>query len=228
MPSVDDLSAAGANASNASLYWPVILSALQAEGIDTPQVEAAVAATIQREVGASWRPVREGAPSGQDPMAYFENLYGYQTRKGQALGNTQYGDGYTFRGGGWIQLTGRNNYRNYGQRIGVDLENYPSFTTQPDTAARILAAFFKDSGAADAANAQNWEKVQTIVNGGYNGYTQRFLPFITSLLGNASDLAQQAVQTVEQAAQQAVEPGSNTPLLIVIGLIVTYFLMSKR
>lgn len=231
MPSVSDLSAAGASAGNAAQYWPLIVGALQDEGIDTPEVEAAAAATIQREVGASWKPVREGSPSGQDALTYFENLYGYQTHKGQQLGNVQYGDGYTFRGGGWIQLTGRTNYRNYGQRIGVDLENYPSYSTDPQTAARVLAAFFKDTGVADAANARDWQRVQTLVNGGYNGYTSRFLPFVTNLVQNASDLAQQAVQQVEQVAQQVVEEipgGSNTPLLIVIGLTIAYFLFRGK
>src|SRR5438552_406834 len=48
---------------------------------------------------------------------------GYEGRAD--LGNTQPGDGKRFKGRGPIQLTGRANYRSYGQRLGVDLESHP-------------------------------------------------------------------------------------------------------
>jgi putative chitinase len=41
------------------------------------------------------------------------------------LGNTQAGDGKRFKGRGPIQLTGRANYRKYGQQLGIDFENNP-------------------------------------------------------------------------------------------------------
>jgi putative chitinase len=55
-----------------------------------------------------------------------ERVYGLgNPRKARQLGNTEQGDGWRYRGGGFLQTTGRENYRTLGQRIGVDLETHP-------------------------------------------------------------------------------------------------------
>lgn len=47
------------------------------------------------------------------------------------LGNVHEGDGYAYRGGGFLQTTGRYNYAKVGAKIGVDLENNPSLIEDP-------------------------------------------------------------------------------------------------
>ena len=66
---------------------------------------------------------------------------GYEGRRD--LGNTQPGDGKRYMGRGYIQITGRANYRRYGKKLGIDLENNPELAEQPDIAARIAVEYWK-------------------------------------------------------------------------------------
>jgi predicted chitinase len=85
---------------------------------------------------------------------YFENRYGYKTKKGKELGNTQPHDGANFHGRGLVQLTGRTNYTDWTDRLAdenythngqaVDLVNNPSLAADPHIAARIAAVGMRD------------------------------------------------------------------------------------
>ena len=69
---------------------------------------------------------------------YFDK---YDTgRLAEALGNTPEadGDGYIFRGRGYVQITGRANYIKAGGRLGFDLMNNPGVALHPTVAALIL------------------------------------------------------------------------------------------
>lgn len=61
----------------------------------------------------------------QDKIAFADLVYGWKTKLGQGMGNTEPGDGWKYRGRGYIQLTGKNNYKLYGQLLGVDLISNP-------------------------------------------------------------------------------------------------------
>jgi predicted chitinase len=62
-----------------------------------------------------------------DDEAFFEWVYGCQTRTGQELGNITEGDGYKFRGRYAIQITGRGNYTRYAAKSG-----HPEILANPD------------------------------------------------------------------------------------------------
>ena len=108
--------------------------------------------------------------------AYFTKMY--EGRKD--LGNTQPGDGARYHGRGYIQLTGRANYRSYGQKLGLALEQNPDLALEPDVAARILARYMKDHGVDRLAAAGDWEGVRRAVNGGLNGW-DRFSGLVQKL-----------------------------------------------
>ncbi|RUO33751.1 hypothetical protein [Aliidiomarina soli] len=63
---------------------------------------------------------------------------------GGRLGNNQPGDGYRFRGRGYCQLTGRDNYERLGSALNVDLVTDPTFASDPELATRIILLGMKD------------------------------------------------------------------------------------
>ncbi len=108
----------------------------------------------------------------RDPERLANQVYGGR------LGNTRPGDGYRYRGRGYLQLTGRANYRRFGARIGIDLEASPERATEPETAWLIAASYLATrsrSGrtALEWADADNVEMVTRIVNGGRHGLADR-------------------------------------------------------
>lgn len=56
-------------------------------------------------------------------------------------GDVDSGDGFRFRGRGFIQLTGRRNYQLYGDRAGVDLVTDPERANIPENAAAVSVAY---------------------------------------------------------------------------------------
>lgn len=136
-----------------SLVWPVIVAALDSDGINTVLVQIAVAATVATE--CRFKCIEE-----QGPFQYFQQ---YEFRP--SLGNTKKGDGYTYRGRGFIQLTGRYNYHRFGSIIGVDLETFPDRALEAPIAALVLSKYFKLSHAAEAADRRDWLAVRRRVNG---------------------------------------------------------------
>lgn len=108
---------------------------------------------------------------GFKAMKEYASGDAYEGRKD--LGNTQKGDGRRYKGRGFIQITGRSNYRRYGEIIGIDLENNPELAARPDIAARVAIAYMKDRKVVDAAKNGDVRKATKLINGGYNGFKDR-------------------------------------------------------
>ncbi len=158
---------------NVRTNWPPLLEALAAQGIDTVPCQIAALATVGTEVG-SFAPIKE-----YGGKAYFKRMY--EGRKD--LGNVRPGDGVRYHGRGYIQLTGRANYRTYGKKLGVPLERNPDLALRPDVAAKVLAAYVADHGIATLAAAGDWQAVRRAVNGGLNGW-DKFSKLVEGLQKN--------------------------------------------
>ena len=82
-------------------------------------------------------------------------------------------DGTLFCGRGFIQLTGRANYKKYGPRLSpqVDLVVNPELANQVDIAADLLALFFSDRELQikNALLHQKYQAARRLVNGETNG-----------------------------------------------------------
>lgn len=109
---------------------------------------------------------------------FLEEIWGptdvqrrYEGRKD--LGNTVKGDGYRYRGRGWIQLTGRANYQQYGFKLGLPLAEQPDLAARPDVAARVAARYWQDRGLNALADAGDFEAITRKINGGLNGWEDR-------------------------------------------------------
>jgi putative chitinase len=102
----------------------------------------------------------------------------YSNRMGN--GNEASGEGYKFRGRGYIQLTGKENYTAFGKSIGVDIPSNPDSVAS--TYALASAAWFfsknglhkiADEGASDLVVT----KITKRVNGGTIGLPDRIKHF---------------------------------------------------
>ncbi|QTM11515.1 glycoside hydrolase family 19 protein [Brachyspira hyodysenteriae] len=91
---------------------------------------------------------------------------------GGRLGNAK-DEGYKYRGRGIIQLTGKNNYKYYGEKLNIDLVNNPHLAKEPDTAIEIALLFWKEKECGLYAKLGDVKTVTKLINGGYNGLDDR-------------------------------------------------------
>ena len=94
----------------------------------------------------------------------------------KSLGNTMAGDGWLFRGRGWIQLTGRYNYTKVGDDIGVNLVANPDLAADDEYINKIAINYFETRviGKADPFDV---EAVTSKVNSAREGLTDRINKF---------------------------------------------------
>jgi putative chitinase len=91
----------------------------------------------------------------------------------QDLGNLQPGDGRRYKGRGLIQLTGRENYRRIGERLGLELEDRPELAADPLTSLRIACEYWRDREINEPADRDDLIAVTKKVNGKLNGLEDR-------------------------------------------------------
>jgi putative chitinase len=88
-------------------------------------------------------------------------------------GDEASGDGWRYRGRGIFQLTGRANYRTFGERVGVKLEEQPERAAEPAIAVQVAIAYWNDRHLSDRADADDIEGVTRGINGGTVGLEDR-------------------------------------------------------
>lgn len=93
------------------------------------------------------------------------------------LGNLYKGDGPKFKGRGFLQLTGRENYTKCSQAIGVDIVKNPDLVSTNKTIAADTALWFWNTFIRPNYRANDIHGVSVRVNGGTNGLKERIAAF---------------------------------------------------
>jgi predicted chitinase/V8-like Glu-specific endopeptidase len=95
----------------------------------------------------------------------------YGNRLGNRGRHTQ--DGWNYRGSGYIQLTGRDNFRNRGREISIDLEGNPERARMARDGLLAAIAYWKAVNVNRAADNNDLLRVRLLVNGPKaHGYEQ--------------------------------------------------------
>jgi predicted chitinase len=148
----------------------LITAALKKQGLNDPKYIAATLGNVMKETGgksisenmnysgtsndrirkifgsrAAGKSEAELDSIKKDPSKMGEMMYGSGTKLGQQMGNTEPGDGFKYRGRGFIQLTGKNNYAAASKAIYGDdrLVKNPDLVNDPAVAAEVSAWYMK-------------------------------------------------------------------------------------
>jgi putative chitinase len=157
-------------ASKSAALFPFLTAAIDEFAIATPARIAAFLAQLAHE-SAQFRFMEEiwGPTAAQ-------RRYEPPGTLAANLGNTESGDGFRFKGRGPIQITGRANYRRFGDLLGLDLVGEPTRASRPDVAFRIAGLFWSKKGLNDLADERTDDAFREItrrINGGFNGLPDR-------------------------------------------------------
>jgi putative chitinase len=98
-----------------------------------------------------------------------EDFDAYEGRNG----NTDAGDGYKYRGRGFLHLTGKENYEKAGKKLGLDLVGNPDLVSTPKVAALTSIWYWINRVRPDVSDFNDVAEVTYQVNGGDKGLEQR-------------------------------------------------------
>lgn len=152
---------------NIKAHLPLVLAALQKVELGDRDMVLMALGTIRAEtegfVPISEFQSRYNTPPGGPPFSLYDNR--------KDLGNQGRFDGRNYRGRGFVQLTGRNNYKRIGEQIGIDLIENPDQANEAEIAAAILAQFLKnhEQKIREALLHNNLAAARKLVNGGSHG-----------------------------------------------------------
>jgi putative chitinase len=112
--------------------------------------------------------------------------YAYDARKlanevyGGRMGNTAPQDGFTYRGRGLLQLTGKDSYASASASVRMIAAGAPDFVADPDAVLapawclRVAAAAWATRGCNALADIDDLEQITRRINGGTAGFAQRY------------------------------------------------------
>lgn len=179
-------------------------------------------ATAKHETANTMQPITE-----YGKKTYF-NKYEPGTKIGKALGNLYPGDGYLYRGRGFVQITGRSNYRKADLKMGTTMLDNPERALEPEIAGMALVrgsleGWYTGKKLGDYINATKADYVNArrVINGTDKaqliaGYAEKF----SEALGIAANVGPIPTHTLPPPKTNPTNPR------IIGALIVTVLIMA--
>lgn len=123
-------------------------------------------ATTWHETAFTMQPIAEYGGPAYANARYDSVLGSTPARKARArqMGNTAKGDGYKYRGRGYVQLTWKINYIKFSELLGVDMVADPDLAMVPENAIRVMVYGMRDGLFTGA-------KLSTFVDGTKTNFT---------------------------------------------------------
>lgn len=129
------------------------------------------------------------------------------------MGNVKEGDGWRFRGRGLKQLTGRENYTNFGKSVGMTAEEAADYVATEKGAIESACWFWNAKKLNAIADTQDIVKMTKIINGGDIGLADRKSRFEHAIKVLGGDFTPSAAPVAESAATATLKKGSNGELV---------------
>lgn len=181
--------AAGIDLNHAQVMCDTLNSVFQHYDISTPERQAAFIAQCGHESGGfkfmeenlnykaeslirTWpRHFDEtnAAEYAHNPEKIANRVYG--GRMGN--GSEETGEGYAYRGRGFLQLTGKANYEAAANALQIDLVSNPEIVGTPEGAVATAGWFWDKHGLNKHADAGDIAEMTKIINGGHIGLEDR-------------------------------------------------------
>jgi putative chitinase len=148
-----------------------------------------------------------------EKIANYVYMDEFRTSK---MGNVKEGDGWRFRGRGLKQLTGRENYTNFGKSVNMTAEQAADYVATEKGAIESACWFWNSKKLNAVADTQDIVKMTKIINGGDIGLADRKSRFehaLKVLGGNFTpSAAASSVSTAASAStSETLKKGSKGP-----------------
>ena len=113
-------------------------------------------------------------------QGYFAKKYDpkYSPKTAKILGNKNVGDGEKYHGRGFIQLTGRDNYRMAQTALNIPLLQQPELAERPDIAAKIAIWYWQTRVKPHINNFNDTKAVTQKINPAMRGLQDRHAKFM--------------------------------------------------
>lgn len=148
-----------------------LLKTAKASGMKGPELAQFMAQTKHE----SWDFNRLKEKPQPGVKGYFNKKYDikHAPKTAKILGNKKVGDGERYHGRGFIQLTGRDNYRMAGQALNIDLLNNPDLAADPEVASKIALWYWNSRVKPHVDNFNDTTAVTKKINPAAKGLSDR-------------------------------------------------------